>query len=64
MAFSVAPLLKRQSQLPAHGHGWITGKNGKRWHPCHGQQQLLNELTTRPQNVIERIKVFIGGFCE
>jgi hypothetical protein len=45
MAFSIAPLLKRQNQLPAFGHGWIMSKDGKRWHPSHSQRELLNELT-------------------
>lgn len=41
--------LKRQSpppQLPCFGHGWIMGKNGKPWHPCRSQDELLTELST------------------
>lgn len=59
--FSVAPLLKRQSQLPAFGHGWIMGRDGKRWHPSSNQQQLLNELSTKRRSIIKRVKDFIGG---
>ncbi|KAA6046665.1 DUF2724 domain-containing protein [Pantoea sp. Bo_7] len=45
MAFSVAPLLKRQSQSPSYGHGWIMGNDGTRWHPSNNQAELLADLT-------------------
>lgn len=61
MSFSIAPLLKRQSQSPSFGHGWIATKSSERWHPCNDQQQLLRELSTRRQSVLQRIKCFIGG---
>ncbi|WP_228744933.1 phage filamentation protein Fil family protein, partial [Klebsiella pneumoniae] len=31
---SLASLLVKQSPSPHFGHGWIMGKDGKRWHPC------------------------------
>ncbi|WP_426934785.1 phage filamentation protein Fil family protein, partial [Bacillus wiedmannii] len=34
MAFSVAPLLRRQSPSHAYGHGWIAAEKGRRWHPA------------------------------
>ncbi|WP_338570673.1 phage filamentation protein Fil family protein [Erwinia billingiae] len=45
MAFSVAPLLKRQNPSPSFGNGWITGEKGKRWHPSISQAELLAGLT-------------------
>jgi len=45
--------LKRQSpppQQPSFGHGWIMGKDGKYWHPCHAQNELLAELSTTKQD--------------
>lgn len=44
---SFASLLVKQSPSMHYGHGWITGKNGKRWHPSHGQSELLNSLQTK-----------------
>lgn len=46
MAFSVAPLLKRQSPSQAFGHGWIAIKDGRRWHPANSQTELLAGLTS------------------
>jgi len=37
---SMAALLKRQSPLPAYGHGWIMNKAGKRWNPALKQQDF------------------------
>ncbi|MFW8177626.1 phage filamentation protein Fil family protein, partial [Klebsiella pneumoniae] len=34
-----------QSPSPHFGHGWIMGKDGKRWHPCRSQDALLEGLT-------------------
>ncbi|HIB5645296.1 phage filamentation protein Fil family protein [Klebsiella sp. JB_Kp018] len=38
------------------GHGWIAGKDGKRWHPCHSQEELLATLSTteRGRNLCDR----------
>ncbi|WP_072017532.1 phage filamentation protein Fil family protein [Erwinia typographi] len=44
MAFSVAPLLKRQSPSHAFGHGWIAAEDGMRWHPANSQAELLAGL--------------------
>ncbi|MGA7509464.1 MAG: phage filamentation protein Fil family protein [Erwinia billingiae] len=46
MAFSVAPLLKRQNPSPSFGNGWIMGEKGRRWHPSISQAELLAGLTT------------------
>jgi len=43
---SFASLLIKQSPAMYYGHGWIAGKNGKRWHPCHSQSELLANLST------------------
>lgn len=51
---SFASLLVKQSPSIHYGHGWIAGKNGKRWHPSHGQSELLNSLQTkRKPSVVE-----------
>ncbi|EFB8893781.1 DUF2724 domain-containing protein [Escherichia coli] len=42
---SFASLLVKQSPAMHYGHGWIMGEDGKRWHPCHSQDELLSELT-------------------
>ncbi|WP_431624415.1 phage filamentation protein Fil family protein [Enterobacter chuandaensis] len=44
---SFASLLVKQSQAMHYGHGWIAGENGKRWHPCRDQSELLNGLKTK-----------------
>lgn len=44
---SFASLLVKQSPSMHYGHGWIAGKNGKRWHPSHSQSELLNSLQTK-----------------
>ncbi|ECE6900447.1 DUF2724 domain-containing protein [Salmonella enterica subsp. diarizonae] len=46
---SFASLLVKQSPAMHCGHGWIMGKDSKRWHPCHSQDALLAELSTRKQ---------------
>ncbi len=43
---SFASLLKKQSPAMHCGHGWIIGKDGKRWHPSRSQDELLAGLTT------------------
>jgi len=44
---SFASLLVKQSPAMHYGHGWIAGDNGKRWHPCCDQSELLNGLITK-----------------
>ncbi|HEY2452295.1 MAG TPA: phage filamentation protein Fil family protein [Scandinavium sp.] len=44
---SFASLLVKKSPGMHHGHGWITGKDGKRWHPCYSQAELLAGLSTQ-----------------
>ncbi|EKS8534199.1 DUF2724 domain-containing protein [Klebsiella pneumoniae] len=46
---SFASLLVKQSPAMHCGHGWIIGKDGKRWHPCHSQDALLADLSTIKQ---------------
>jgi hypothetical protein len=36
---SFASLLVKQSPAMHYGHGWIMGKDGKRWHPCCSQDE-------------------------
>ncbi len=44
---SFASLLVKQSPAMHYGHGWVMGKDGKRWHPCRSQDGLLAELSTK-----------------
>ncbi|MDM3408175.1 DUF2724 domain-containing protein [Citrobacter sp. Cb022] len=44
---SFASLLVKQSPAMHYGHGWIAGKDGKRWHPCRSQSELLKGLKTK-----------------
>ena len=44
---SFASLLVKQSPAMHYGHGWIMGEDGKRWHPCRSQDELLEELSTK-----------------
>lgn len=44
---SFASLLTRQSQSLSYGHGWLMGKDGKRWHPSRDQSALLSELHSK-----------------
>ena len=46
---SFASLLVKQSQGMHCGHGWIIGKDGKRWHPSRSQAELLAGLSTPNQ---------------
>ncbi|WP_337029296.1 phage filamentation protein Fil family protein [Pantoea agglomerans] len=58
MAFSVAPLLKRQSPSHAYGHGWIAADKGRRWHPAISQAELLEELTgKRKESWVTKLRV-------
>ena len=44
---SFASLLVKQNPGMHYGHGWIAGKDGKRWHPCRSQSDLLAGLSTQ-----------------
>ncbi|MFB4413044.1 phage filamentation protein Fil family protein [Pantoea sp. ANP04] len=58
MAFSVAPLLRRQSPSHAYGHGWIAADKGRRWHPAISQAELLAGLTgKRKESWVTKLKV-------
>ncbi|QXB23317.1 DUF2724 domain-containing protein [Lelliottia amnigena] len=46
---SFASLLVKQSPAMHCGHGWIIGKDGKRWHPSRSQDELLSDLSTNNQ---------------
>lgn len=58
----------KQSPAMHYGHGWITGEDGKRWHPCHSQDELLSELTTRKRRkskcMRQKVKWFISFVTE
>lgn len=43
---SFASLLVKRSPGTHFGHGWIAGKDGKRWHPSRSQAELLAGLST------------------
>ncbi|HIB8991102.1 TPA: phage filamentation protein Fil family protein [Citrobacter braakii] len=64
---SFASLLVKQSHGMHFGHGWIVGKDGKRWHPSRSQSELLKGLQSKPVKpsgfLIIRIvcSVFKGG---
>ncbi|QCR38024.1 phage filamentation protein Fil family protein [Nissabacter sp. SGAir0207] len=47
MPISIAPLLTRQSPSPSYGHGWIMGKQGKRWHPAWQQTTLTQHRNAK-----------------
>ncbi|HCT3171569.1 TPA: DUF2724 domain-containing protein [Enterobacter asburiae] len=44
---SFASLLIKQSPAMHCGHGWIMGKDGKRWHSSRSQVNLLAGLSSR-----------------
>ena len=46
---SFASLLVKQSPGMHYGHGWIVGKDGRRWHPSHSQADLLTGLSSHKQ---------------
>ncbi|HCB0547229.1 TPA: DUF2724 domain-containing protein [Klebsiella pneumoniae] len=46
---SFASLLVKQSSAMHYGHGWIMGKDGKRWYPCRSQDELMADLSTTKQ---------------
>ncbi|HBY5591166.1 TPA: DUF2724 domain-containing protein, partial [Klebsiella pneumoniae] len=41
-----------------YGHGWIAGKDGKRWHPSRSQADLLADLSTQKQGESWLSKLF------
>lgn len=55
---SFASLLVKQSPGMHYGHGWITGKDGKRWHPSRSQADLQADLTTQKQGESWLSKLF------
>ncbi|MGK0735879.1 phage filamentation protein Fil family protein [Yokenella regensburgei] len=46
---SFASLLRKESPAMHYGHGWIAGKDGKRWHPSRSQAELLAVLSNKKQ---------------
>ncbi|HEF0082707.1 TPA: DUF2724 domain-containing protein [Citrobacter braakii] len=59
---SFASLLVKQSPGMYYGHGWIAGKDGKRWHPCHSQSELLKGLKTKPPKSSDFLIIRIAHF--
>ncbi|EPB5861680.1 phage filamentation protein Fil family protein [Klebsiella pneumoniae] len=55
---SFASLLVKQSPGMHYGHGWITGKDGKRWHPSRSQADLLADLSIQKQGESWLSKLF------
>ncbi|MER4043169.1 DUF2724 domain-containing protein [Klebsiella pneumoniae] len=55
---SFASLLVKQSPGMHYGHGWITDKDGKRWHPSRSQADLLADLSTQKQGESWLSKLF------
>jgi hypothetical protein len=59
---SFASLLVKQSPAMHYSHGWIIGKDGKRWHPPRSQEELLAGLTTTKQVKPWLLKVLLRLF--
>ena len=59
---SFASMLVKQSPGMHYGHGWITGKDGKRWHPSRSQADLLADLSTQKQGESWLSKLFLRLF--
>lgn len=59
---SFASLLVKQSPAMHYGHGWVMGKDGKRWHPCRSQDALLTELSTTKQGETWLLKAMLRLF--
>ncbi|MGR7708511.1 phage filamentation protein Fil family protein [Klebsiella aerogenes] len=55
---SFASLLVKQSPGMHYGHGWIAGKDGKRWHPSRSQADLLAGHLTQKQGESWLSKLF------
>jgi len=59
---SFASLLVKQSPAMHYGHGWIMGKDGKRWHPSRNQSELLNGLTGKKATLQAYLIICIARF--
>lgn len=59
---SFASLLVKQSPSMHCGHGWIIGKDGKRWHPSRSQADLLAGLSAKKQGKSWLSKLFLRMF--
>ncbi|MFV9373439.1 phage filamentation protein Fil family protein [Citrobacter portucalensis] len=59
---SFASLLVKPSPAMHCGHGWIMGKDGKRWHPCRSQDALLEGLTSNRKKVswLSKLKISLS----
>ncbi|EMX9222112.1 phage filamentation protein Fil family protein [Citrobacter koseri] len=59
---SFASLLIKQSPAMHYGHGWIMGKDGKRWHPCRSQDELLEGLTSNRKKMswLSKLKISLS----
>ncbi|MFB4411745.1 phage filamentation protein Fil family protein [Pantoea sp. ANP04] len=57
---SFAAHLKRQSPSMSYGNGWIMGENGRPWHPCKNQQELLKSITTKRDGYSHRLRRIFG----
>ncbi|MBM3059941.1 DUF2724 domain-containing protein [Citrobacter braakii] len=59
---SFASLLVKRSPGMHFGHGWIAGKDGKRWHPSRDQSVLLNDLSAavKPSLFVRAVSYFWG----
>ncbi|HCR1148689.1 TPA: DUF2724 domain-containing protein [Klebsiella aerogenes] len=55
---SFASLLVKKSPGMHFGHGWITGKDGKRWHPSRSQSALLAGLSTQKREESWLLKLY------
>ncbi|MGK9467578.1 phage filamentation protein Fil family protein [Pantoea agglomerans] len=45
----------------SYGNGWIMGENGRPWHPCKSQRELLNSITTKRAGYSQRLRRIFGG---
>ncbi|EML3059823.1 Protein of uncharacterised function (DUF2724) [Klebsiella pneumoniae] len=59
---SFASLLVKKSPAMHCGHGWIIGRDGKRWHPCRSQDALLADLSTIQQRKPWLLKALLRLF--
>ena len=59
---SLASLLVKQSPGIHYGHGWIAGKDGKRWHPCRSQSELLKGLKSKQSKPSDFLIIRIAHF--
>ncbi|HEF0124959.1 TPA: DUF2724 domain-containing protein [Citrobacter youngae] len=59
---SFASLLVKQSPAPHYGHGWISGADSKRWHPCRSQDAPLAGLSAKKQGKPWLLKAMLRLF--